>query len=92
MRAREVFYTVDRREGEIAVLVADDGAARDIPGRALPVALAAGMVLRVRLTASGEPEWSTATIDDPERARRLRQARERLERLRRTDPGGDVVL
>jgi hypothetical protein len=63
MSERETFYTVDRMEGEIAVLV-----------------------------ANGEPEWSSATIDDTERGRRVRQARERFERLRRTDPGGDVVL
>ncbi|HEX4628205.1 MAG TPA: DUF3006 domain-containing protein [Gemmatimonadales bacterium] len=92
MSEGETFYTVDRMEGEIAVLVADDGAARDVPGHALPMRVAAGLVLRVRLVANGEPQWSTATIDDTERARRLRQAGERLERLRRTDPGGDVVL
>jgi Protein of unknown function (DUF3006) len=98
MSDREVFYTVDRREGDVTVLVADDGTAVDLPGHVLRVPLslprrvAAGVVLRVRLLASGEPEWSSATIDDAERARRLQQARERLERLGRTDPGGDVVL
>jgi hypothetical protein len=51
-----------------------------------------GVVLRVRLGGNGKPDWSSATIDDAERERRLQQARDRLERLRGTDPGGDVVL
>jgi hypothetical protein len=90
----EAFYTVDRREGKVTVLVADDGTAVDLPGHVLrlPMLAPAGVVLRVRLAADGEPEWSSATIDDAERQRRLLQARERLERLGRTDPGGDVVL
>jgi len=46
----------------------------------------------VRLDADGKPEWSSAAIDDAERERRLQEARDRLERLRGTDPGGDVML
>ncbi len=88
----EAFYTVDRMEGEIAVLVRDDGTALDVAGKALPVTLRPGSVLRVPLTATGLPDWSSAAVDDAERARRLQRARERLERLRRTDPGSDVVL
>ncbi len=49
-------------------------------------------MLRVRLDADGKPDWSSATVDDAEGRRRLQQARDRLERLRGTDPGGDVVL
>ena len=88
----ETFYTVDRMEGEIAVLVGDDGAALDVVGKALPARLRPGSVLRVPLTAAGLPDWSSAVVDDAERARRLQRARERLKRLRRTDPGSDVVL
>lgn len=89
---RETFYTVDRLEGEIAVLVGDDGVALDVSDETLPIPVRAGVVLRVRLAANGLPEWSSATIDDAERGRRLQQARERIDRLRRTDPGSDVVL
>ncbi|HVH68295.1 MAG TPA: DUF3006 family protein [Gemmatimonadales bacterium] len=92
MSQREAFFTVDRLDGDIAVLVADDGAALDVPGHVLPMRVAAGVVLRANLAANGDPDWSSATIDDAERGRRMRQARERLERLRRSDPGGDVVL
>lgn len=86
------FFTVDRLEAELAVLVGDDGAALDVPRPPLSVRVREGLVLRVRLDAQGSPDWATATIDDAERLRRVREARERLDRLRRTDPGGDVVL
>ncbi len=92
MSEREAFYTVDRMEGAIAVLVGDDGVALDVSGNTLPVRVREGFVLRVRLTPDGRPDWSSATVDEAERKRRLEQARERLDRLRKTDPGGDVVL
>jgi len=87
-----VFYSVDRLERAVAVLVGDDGVGLDVLKRTLPVTVREGVVLRVRLDADGTPDWSSATIDDAERERRLREARDRLERLRGTDPGGDVVL
>ena len=91
MTEREAFYSVDRLERAVAVLVGDDGVGLDVLKKTLPVKVRAGVVLRVRLDA-GNPDWSSATIDDAERERRLQEARERLERLRGTDPGGDVVL
>lgn len=74
------------------MLVGADGVGLDVLKRTLPVSVREGVVLRVRLDADGAPDWSTATIDDAERERRLQEARDRLERLRGTDPGGDVVL
>ncbi len=91
MTEREAFYSVDRLERAVAVLVGDDGVGLDVLKKTLPVKVREGVVLRVRLDA-GNPDWSSATIDDAERERRLQEARERLERLRGTDPGGDVVL
>jgi hypothetical protein len=92
MSERTAFYTVDRMEGDIAVLVGDDGVELDVPEKTLPVKVREGVVLRVRLAADGTPDWSSATLDPAERERRLKQARETLNRLRQTDPGGDVVL
>ncbi len=92
MSEREVFYSVDRLERAVAVLVGDDGVGLDVLKKTLPVTLREGIVLRVRLDAEGRPDWSSATIDDAERERRLQEVRDRLERLRGTDPGGDVVL
>jgi len=92
MSAREAFYSVDRIERAVAVLVGDDGVGRDVLKKTLPVKVREGVVLRVRLDVDGKPDWSSAAIDEAERERRLQQARDRLERLRGTDPGGDVVL
>lgn len=92
MSDETAFYTVDRIEGDVAVLVGDEGVALDVPLGVLPVRVREGLVLRVRLAPSGKPDWSSAAPDDAERERRLKEARARVERLRRTDPGGDVVL
>ena len=92
MTEREAFYSVDRLERAVAVLVGDDGVGLDVLKKALPVTVREGVVLRVRLDAGGKPDWSSATVDDAERERRLREARHRIERLRRSDPGGDVAL
>jgi len=92
MSERDAFYSVDRLERAVAVLVGDDGVGLDVLKRSLPVKVHEGIVLRVQLGGDGKPDWSSATIDDAERERRLQEARDRLERLRRTDPGGDVVL
>jgi hypothetical protein len=92
MSERDAFYSVDRLERAVAVLVGDDGVGLDVLKKSLPVKVHEGIVLRVQLGGDGKPDWSSATIDDAERERRLQEARDRLERLRRTDPGGDVVL
>ena len=92
MSDRDVFYSVDRLERAVAVLVGDDGVALDVLKKTLPVKVREGVVLRVPLDADGKPDWSSATVDDAERERRLQEARDRVERLRGTDPGGDVVL
>jgi hypothetical protein len=92
MSEREAFYTVDRLEGDVAVLVGDEGVVLDVPRGTLPLKVGEGVVLRVRLTSEGKPDWSSATRDDAERERRLKEAGQRLERLRKSDPGGDVVL
>ena len=89
---KQAFYSVDRLERAVAVLVGDDGVGLDVLKQTLPVSVREGVVLRVRLRVDGKPDWSSAAIDDAERERRLQEARDRLERLRGTDPGGDVVL
>jgi len=88
----QVFYVVDRFEGAMVVLVADDGATIDVPRSSLPSRIREGTVLRVRHTSDGKPEWSSAQVDEAERERRLKAARERLERLGRRDPGGDIKI
>jgi len=83
------YYVVDRIEGKIAVVIADDDRTFDVPRSQLPKGSREGTVLRA---AEGEPDWSKAEIDEAEGRRRSRQSRETLRRLSETDPGGDIEL
>ncbi len=87
-----VFYAIDRLEGRMAVLVADDETIVDLPRRNLPARVREGTVLRVELGADGRPDWASAKIDDQERERRLKAAQEQLNRMSESDPGGDIKL
>ena len=88
----DVFYAVDRLEGQMAVLVGDDETTVDLPRTNLPARVREGSVLRVALGADGRPDWSSAKIDDQERERRLKAAQERLDRMSESDPGRDITL
>lgn len=85
------FYVVDRIERSVAVVVSDDGRSFDVPRGNLPKGAREGSVLRVEAKGDGI-DWSRAEIDEAERARRLKAARERLDRLGETDGGGDIEL
>lgn len=104
-------YVVDRVEGGIVVLIAEDvpggtGALADpqeppnppalpdeeVPASALGVPVREGDMLRVPVGADGGPEWSEAAPDPAARAERLSEAEARIARLRKRDPGGDIVL
>lgn len=88
----ERIWVVDRIESGMAVVVRDDDARqKDVPVLVLPAGTREGAVLRVP-EVQGRPVWSHAVADDEMRRERLRQAEEVLQRLRRRDPGGDVVL
>ena len=88
----ESVWVVDRIESDVAILIADrDGRQADVPVAGLPAGVAEGTVLRVP-EADGRPVWSEAVADEEARQARLREAEEVLQRLRRRDPGGDVVL
>lgn len=85
-------WVVDRIESGIAVMVRDDDAhQKDVPLAVLPAGTGEGAVLRVP-EARGRPNWSRAVADEEMRKERLRNAQEVLRRLRKRDPGGDVVL
>lgn len=98
-------YVVDRVEGGIVVLIAEDvpggtGALADpqvppdeeVLASALGVPVREGDMLRVPVGADGGPEWSEAAPDPAARAERLSEAEARIARLRKRDPGGDIVL
>ena len=86
------FYVIDRIEGAIAVIVADDDREFNVPRRALPKGSREGTVLRVDTQKKSNPDWGTAVIDEAERERRLERSRDTLRRLSKTDPGGDIEL
>ena len=92
MSEAERIWVVDRVEGRIAVLVADDDEETlDVPLNVLPHGLREGTVLRVT-ESEGHPLWVSAMLDEELRLRRLRQAETALNELKSRDPGGDIVL
>ena len=92
MSEAERIWVVDRVEGRIAVLVADDDEETlDVPLNVLPHGLREGTVLRVT-ESEGHPLWASAMLDEELRLRRLRQAETALHELKNRDPGGDIVL
>ena len=56
-------YAVDRLDGRLARLVADDGSYADIPRRWLPAALREGSVMKVAVRPGG-PDWASAQTDE----------------------------
>ena len=85
-------WVVDRVEPPMAVVVADDDERQvDVPLAGLPAGARAGAVLRVPETDEG-PDWEAARVDEELRRARLQEAEAALDRLRRRDPGGDIVL
>jgi hypothetical protein len=88
-RSESGFYAVDRIVGSRAVLLDDNGAEFEVMLSLLPEGTREGSVLRVK---GSPPEWETAALDAAERLRRLERARKELDRLKRSDPGGDIVL
>ncbi|MEQ8331413.1 MAG: DUF3006 family protein [Longimicrobiales bacterium] len=91
-------WVVDRIEGDRVVLVADGpaDAAVDVAIGDLPEGIEEGCVLRVPDVEDhrGEtiPDWSRAVVDPKETTRRRKAAAAQRARLRKRDPGGDVVL
>jgi len=62
MSERKAFYSVDRLERAVAVLVGDDGVGLDVLKSTLPVTVREGVVLRVRLDTDGKPDWTHVAL------------------------------
>ena len=76
----------------MAVLVRDgDERVAEVPAADLPEGAAEGAVLQVPMTR-GQPDWEAAELDEELRRARRDAAERILGRLRRRDPGGDIVL
>ena len=92
MSEAERIWVVDRIEGEVAVVVADDDQEMlDIPLNVLPHGVREGTVLRVT-ESKDHLLWVSAMLDEDLRLKRLRQAETILDELKNRDPGGDIVL
>lgn len=84
--------TVDRREGPLVVVIDDAGKIHDVPVADLPNnCRAEGAVLDVPLEG-GAPLWKRARRNHAAEKGALEEARDRIVRMRRRDPGGDVSL
>lgn len=77
----------------LVVVGDDDDASYDVPASRLPKdCRAEGTVLDVPAGKDGKPSWKDAKRSREEERLRLKDATDRIERLRRRDPGGDVQL
>ncbi len=84
---------VDRRESAVVVLIDDGGQTYEVTAKRLPSdCRKEGAVLDVPLSATGQPQWNEALRNRDEERKRTAEASERLQRLRGTDPGGDIQL
>jgi hypothetical protein len=92
-RVHSRVFVVDRREGRFVVVIGDAGDSIDVEAKLLPKdCRAEGAVIRVDRDAVGTPDWSTATRDRDEEARRREELERRVGKLRSGDAGGDVTL
>lgn len=88
-----VIVAVDRRENETFVLVDDAGRTFEVEASSLPADCRhEGAVLRVPVGPDSTPVWNGAERDRVEEKRRISLLTDRLEKLRRTDAGGDASL
>ncbi len=93
MSESQEIWVVDRIEGDTVVLVEDEsGRTLEVERTLISVSVDEGTVLAVPATEAGGPDWGSAEPDEELRERRLAEAREVLEELKKRDPGGDIVL
>jgi Protein of unknown function (DUF3006) len=86
-------FAVDRRERRIVIVIDDDEVAYDVTASDLPPdCRKEGAVFDAPVGGDGVPRWGEAKRNRDEESRRIREASQRLERLRQRDPGGDVDL
>jgi len=87
-----MIVAIDRVERAIAVAESDDGRRFEVPVARFKAAPREGRIYRVPVDGKGEPQWEKSVADDDEMQRRKKALGDRVERLRKKDPGGDVKL
>jgi hypothetical protein len=90
-----LLLVVDRIEGQTVVLEGARGGGAshrfEVPRSAFRIPVPEGAVLRVP-AGGAEPDWGLAKRDRNEERRRVRDLKQRMERLTAKDDGGDVAL
>ncbi len=84
----EHFLAVDRVHESDAVILDDHGRAFTVALNDLPEGVEARSVLRVVVADDGEPDWSSAAIDEGETERRKRLSADLTNELRGSDEHG----
>ena len=92
MRNHEVIVAIDRVERAIAVAESDDGRRFEVPVARFKAAPREGRIYRVPVDERGELQWEKSVADDDEMQRRRKALGDRVDHLRKKDPGGDVTL
>lgn len=82
------YLAVDRLHASDAVIVDDHGRAFTVPLDRLPPGLAERTILRVLVGDDGNPDWSSAEVDEAETQRRQRRSADLTDRLRDSDEHG----
>ena len=90
MRQDSLIVSVDRLEGTIAVLEAEDGRVFEVPVTSFKIPPREGMIYRVPV--GKQPQWAKAQPDHEATALRKAEMEKRLKNLMRHDHGGDVKL
>ena len=84
---------VDRIDNKLAVLLDDTNRGYNVSAAILRRGCRAeGAVLDAPIDDDGKPRWGEARRNWDEERRRLKAAEKQLDKLRATDPGGDVEL
>ncbi|MDP9178956.1 MAG: DUF3006 domain-containing protein [Gemmatimonadota bacterium] len=89
----QALFVVDRREGDVFVLVDEKGASIDVRRADLsPECQREGAVIRVPIDDEGRHAWKSAARDEELEGGRTKEAEAILARLRKKDRGGDISL
>ena len=92
MKRKPLTVAIDRIEGTTAVAEADDGRQFEAPVKSFKERPREGMIYRVPLDRSGKPDWANAISDPAEESKRKADVADRMNRLRKRDPGDDIKL
>lgn len=86
-------WTVDRIEGELAVVLSERSqTSLEVFRHSLPGLVREGDVLLVPTSPSGAPDWESAVMDEELRYRRNEEAHQAVGRAPERDPGGVLRL